>query len=421
MKIHFKFRCFVLIATALMASGCADREALKLQSASPIPQELTNEKELSDTYEAKGNNEASDLYTPLNYENQISAWISYIELADMLSDDEEEFRQNVLNMFEQLSETGCNTVYVHVRAFSDSLFESEYYALSKYLPTKNGEPCYDPLEIMTDCAHELSLSFHAWINPLRCESEEYIEASSDTLIYKWYKNSDSYDEYISLIDGHFWLNPCKSEVRELICDGVREIAQNYEIDGVVIDDYFYPTTLESFDESSYAESGGNLSLEEWRLENCSLLVSEMYSALKAENESLLFGVSPSGNIDNNYSVSYADVRLWCSEDGYLDYIAPQIYFGYENQVCPFLQTLEEWRELVTNENVKLVCALAVYKLEQENEYIENTGIIAEQISDAFESGCDGISLYSVAWLISDEQRLAQEREAVKLELSERIY
>ncbi|MBR1724478.1 MAG: family 10 glycosylhydrolase, partial [Ruminococcus sp.] len=155
-------------------------------------------------------------------------------------------------------------------------------------------------------------------------------------------------------------------------------------------------------------------LSEWRRDNCSLLVREIYTAVKSVDENIVFGVSPQGNIENNYNQMYADVYQWCSEDGYLDYICPQIYFGYYNSVCPFTETLLRWEDIVTADNVKLVCGLGLYQAEHDSEFINDTGIIARQIEDASaEVKCSGFAIYSYDSLFcKDTQRFNDEREAI---------
>lgn len=134
-----------------------------------------------------------------------------------------------------------------------------------------------------------------------------------------------------------YYNPGSEEARQLIVDGVKEIVANYNVDGIHFDDYFYPTTDASFDSGTYAayqNSGGTLSLADWRRENVNILVRQTYAAIKSINPSVKFGISPQGNMSNNYNVQYSDVAKWISTSGYVDYICPQVYFGFQNQHQP---------------------------------------------------------------------------------------
>ena len=264
---------------------------------------------------------------------------------------------------------------------------------------------------MIQKAHSLGLSFHAWINPMRCETEENMEKISDSYDLKqWYSDSEKYDEYLVKVDSdnHYWLNPGVEAVRKLIADGAAEIVKNYDVDGIHIDDYFYPTTDTYFDAGIYVENGVKESLSEWRKNNVTKMVKSIYSSVKEQNPDVLFGVSPQGNMENNYEFMYADVKKWCSEEGYLDYIVPQIYFGFENSAKPFTRTTEEWSNIVTCDNVNLVIGLGVYKIGQEDEFLQTTGIIGNQIDISQNiKNCGGIALYNYINLFEPDDKLAE--------------
>ena len=154
-------------------------------------------------------------------------------------------------------------------------------------------------------------------------------------------------------------------------------------------------------------------LDEWRRENCSLMVSEIYQAVKREDKAVLFGISPQGNIGNNYTYVNADVKRWSTEKGFADYILPQIYYGYKNDVKPFSEALEDWVELCRDKHIKLVIGTAAYKLETEAEYIEDRGIIGRQIADALDT-CDGAAVYSYGSLFGEHSgRVSEEVEYIR--------
>ena len=359
----------------------------------------------------------------VNYDEMRAVWMSYIDLSPMLTGKTEiEFKNNFDNACKNIKDLNCNTIFVHVRPFGDALYKSELYPCSKYITGAYIEKLpFDPLEIMVDTAHNYGLSIHAWINPFRLENEDAFKKYKDSyLIKQWYKNKNGYVCKVEN-DNHLWLNPGFSDVRKLIADGVEEIAQNYNVDGIHFDDYFYPTTDESFDKQCYVSVGGDKSLSLWRLENVSNVVQMIYNSVKSVNKNIVVGVSPQGNIENNYSYMYADVKKWGSTQGYVDYICPQIYFGYNNPVKPFLETLKEWKETVTCKDVKLYIGLAVYKvLEGDEEFAENTGIISRQIEDVFLSpGCKGFALYNYINVFSDKKRAVEELSSIRNVLSEK--
>ncbi|MGN0621262.1 MAG: glycoside hydrolase family 10 protein [Porcipelethomonas sp.] len=345
-------------------------------------------------------NAAEKEYTPLNYETQAAMWLTYMNYADILWDKtKDEFTESIKKELENISDSGFNTVYVHVSAFNDAYYRSDVYPQGKYCPA---DMDFDPLEIITQQAHRLGLSVHAWINPLRCQTDEEMKlVGKEFKIGEWYLSDEKKGKYIVDAGGRWYLNPAYEEVRGYICSGIGEITGKYDVDGIHIDDYFYPETDVSFDAEAFAESGGS-SLDKWRTENISRMVSEMYSTVKSSDERILFGVSPQGNIDADYDM-YADVKKWGSEAGYCDYIVPQLYYGFENETCPFEETADEWRDIVSSDEVKLVAGICTYKIgtedkwagEGRNEWIENEGIPAAQAAAAFgKSSMDGIAVYS---------------------------
>ncbi|MCD7810928.1 MAG: family 10 glycosylhydrolase [Ruminococcus sp.] len=338
----------------------------------------------------------SDDYEPLNYTNQIGTWYPYMDYAEyMQGKSADEFRAAVCEMFTQAKSQSINTVYVHVRANGDAYYDSSVFPKGTYL---DGD--YDPLQIMLEEAHKLELSFHAWINPLRCQTTEQMESLSDDFIVKQWAESNT-GTFVNIVNGRYYLNPAYEEVIDLICRGVDEIVRNYDVDGIHIDDYFYPTTSEDFDKTAFEASGAS-DLSEWRIANCNRFVHAMYESVKRVDSDILFGISPQGNIDADYSTLYADVRLWGSCVGSCDYLVPQLYYGFENETCPFAETLAEWENLVTCDSVSLIIGLAAYKLGAEDkwagaagelEWVENPDIIQQQIELVEQSSADGYALY----------------------------
>ena len=334
----------------------------------------------------------------LNYNDQHGIWLSYIDLNDMIyQKTEQEFRESFEQVCINCRSIDVNTLFVHCRAFGDALYKSQLFQRSKMLTQD-----YDPLEIMTQIAHENDLSVHAWINPFRCETGEYLEnADSSFKIVDWYNKGDDRLKYVDT-DSHYWLDPAYEEVRQLICDGVAEIIDNYDVDGIHFDDYFYPTTDTSFDETAFSASA-ETNLKKWRTDNINTMVKGVYDTIKEKNTNILFGISPQGNIDNNYNYMYADVAQWCSKSGYIDYILPQIYFGFENNTLPFETAANKWNDIVTNDDVSLYVGLAAYKIYSEDEYINNNDILSMQINYCRNLGnYSGYALYNYISLFPSE-------------------
>lgn len=340
----------------------------------------------------------------LNYDEVRGIWISYLEYSELLTGKSESvFRDNISEAFDNCVELGLNTVYVHARSHGDAYYDSELFPWSRYVSgSMNAAPSFDPLEIMVEEAHERDISIHAWINPLRLCSSSDMKNYGDHIVSDWNKDSKTSGRYVVEVNGTYYLNPAYDEVIELICDGAEEILLNYDVDGLHIDDYFYPTTDASFDSEAFKASGDSY-LSDFRFDNCDELVSALYDTVKSANADALFSVSVQGSIENNYNQLYADVEKWCSYDGYLDYIVPQIYYGFDNSTQPYSECLSRWEEICAAGGVPLVVGLTVSKIgyedvwagEGEFEWIEDRSILARQLMEAMECrSYGGVSLYS---------------------------
>lgn len=357
---------------------------------------------VDNTYSYPQNN-----YAALNYDIVNGVWISYIELYSLLTGKSElDFQTSIAAAYDKCVDLGINTVYVHVRSHGDAFYPSELYPWSKYASGYIGNyPGFDPLKIMVDEAHKRNISFHAWINPLRCmSSAEMSQVSEKFKIGEWYRHNKG--SYIVEVDHNYYLNPAYENVINLVAGGAAEIVSKYNVDGIHIDDYFYPTTDAYFDSTAFATSGYS-SLSDYRLDNCSKLVKSIYDSVKAVNQTALFGISAQGSVYNNYNAMYADVRKWCATFGYADYMAPQIYYGFENALTPFDDCLDEWLEMTSGTGIKVIPGLAVYKVGESdywagvgaNEWLENPNIIAEQIAYAkSKSRYGGFVYYSYNYL-----------------------
>ena len=363
----------------------------------------------------------SNSYTAKNYSEVRGVWISYIELSSILmGKTEDQFTASIRQVYDNCVSMGINTVYVHVRSHGDAYYPSQYFPWSRYVTGKVGvAPTFDPLEVMLREAHARNLSFQAWINPYRlCSNSDMKSVSTGYPTGNWYQTSNG-DRVVS-VGSYCYLNPAYDEAIDLIAAGVREIVTNYKVDGVHIDDYFYPTTEASFDYTAFNASGYS-SLSSFRMNNCDKTVKALYNAVKAGNSTALFGVAPQGNVQNNYYSMYADVEKWCSTAGYLDYIAPQIYFGFRNHSQPYETVLSQWQDMVTGTRVKLIPGLAVYKIGTEDssgdgryEWITDEEIIKRQIIAArAKANYGGAILYSYNYVFDSSPAIKAEMNGVK--------
>ncbi len=330
--------------------------------------------------------------SPVPSEEMRAVWLTHNEIYSMCKTGNG-FRENISSAISAVADAGINTLIVQMRPFSDALYHSGIFPSSSYLGEAQGSDYdFDALEIIIKEAKSRGVSVHAWINPYRVSYSTDFSALADSNPAKlWHSRAEDASRLIVCEKG-IWYKPSSPEVQRLIIDGACEIVRNYDIDAIHLDDYFYPVTDESIDAAEYGEYlslGGILSLAQWRREQVSCMVSGLYAAIKRIKSGVLLGISPSGKIACNIDEMYADVGRWCSEDGYVDYIAPQLYYGFLNGTCPFEKTALEWQELVKNPDVSLIFGLAAYKCgkadeyagtdEAKNEWINDSGVLLRQI------------------------------------------
>ncbi len=357
-------------------------------------------------------------YQPLNYDYVKAVWLTQFDLLGVYRTngaqrDRQSFTEMMKTVFDNIKKDGYNTVFLQMRPNADSYYPSEYYPISHYVSGAYGkEDIYDPIEIAVSLAHERGLSIHAWLNPMRAMTVDRMKSvPNEYYIKQWYNDSTKLGRFIVEINGQLYLNPAHEQVRNLIACGAAEVCAKYNVDGVHIDDYFYPTTDSSFDKTSYDEYkslGGTKTLTDFRYENIDLMVSLMYSSIKSVNKNLLFGVSPEGNIDNTYNYSYTDVYKWCSTDGYLDYICPQIYFGLEHQTHDLKKVYGIWSSIVTNPKIRVFVGMTFEKADLgvdkwagtgKNEWSEHKDILKRCLEFlGTQEKCSGISMFSYQFM-----------------------
>lgn len=316
-----------------------------------------------------------------------AVFISYIELGNNLrGKSEKEMKNTIDNMIDTASNFGFNMIILQVRTFSDAIYKSSIFPSSRSVVNKEGDLLpFDILEYFIKSSHKKEIELHAWINPYR------VSNTTDTsLISKdnpFYDLLDS-DAVMTIENKGIYYNPANKKVESLILDGIREIITNYDVDGVHFDDYFYPPSS-TIDEKEYKEAllnNNNLSLQEFRLDVISSLIKKTYNLIKEYNKNILFGISPDGNIDNNYNSNYVDTRLFATKKGYVDYLMPQVYYGFLNSTKPFEETVKSWNNLITND-IFLIPALAFYKTgnidnyakDGINEWIDYNNIISREV------------------------------------------
>ena len=363
-------------------------------------------------------------YESTEFKNTASSgvWISFSEINAMLK-SENGFKAEFQNAVEGFKQLGINEIYIHIRAYCDSLFPSSYFPL---ISAAQGLD-YDAFAYALNLCRENGIKVHAWLNPYRVLSSsgdiEKLPALSPA--YKWLKDDNPENDINVIRYSGIYLNPAESEVRELIINGVREILEKYDVDGVHIDDYFYPTTDAEFDKASYekycAGTDNPLALDDWRRANVNMMVEGCYNAVKYVNKDIKFTVSPAASVTKNYEEFYADVKEWI-RSGYIDEIIPQLYFGYNypDEGFRFEKLLSEWVKLSgINGKVKLKVGLAPYKLGSDTaadkeEWENGTDVVSRQTAECIKNGSvAGCVYFSYSSLFSPEEKNTEQREKIK--------
>lgn len=353
---------------------------------------------------------------PEKKQEKRGVFVSYIELSSYLKGkSKKKANQEIKKMVSNIDELGFNMILLQVRTFSDAIYDSSIFPWSSTISGREGvSPGYDVLKIFLNYAHQNQIELYAWINPYRIRGDEDTsDISKDNPAFS-YLGSDVVD-----INQGVFYNPAKEEVKDLIVDGVLELVQNYEVDGVLFDDYFYPNLeIDMGDYQKYQQKHPEVSLEEFRRNHVSDLVQRVYQVCH-ENDTL-FAVSPDGNIENNYQKHFADVKKWGSSTGYVDYLMPQIYYGFYNEIQAFVSVLEEWEKLASK--VELLPVLAFYKVgavdnfarSGKEEWILNDDIIMREILLTRNlKQYEGFSLFRYDYLFNKDLETATTMNEVK--------
>lgn len=342
-------------------------------------------------------------------------WISYL-IWNQLPKEQGAFQAAVDQMFDNCRSWGMNAVFVHVRSHGDAMYQSYIFPWSKF---SGGNPGYDPLAYMIESAHTRGLKFHAWINPYRITGYlmSWDDVSPDSPAKKWLADGDSSnDRYVLSHDNAYYYNPSIEEVKRLVVDGVMEVVRGYNIDGIHFDDYFYPALDDQsesrwFDKPEYMASGSGDTIVQWRRNQVSDLIRRVYQAIKTEKPQVQFGISPQGYVEHLKSDSnlFVDIDWWMSQDGFMDYIMPQLYWGFETKTASgeaapyaFEQNLNTWIELKRRGNVTLYLGLGLYKAgadvkdyNEVSEWLRRDDIISREVSAGRKSGeVGGYCFYS---------------------------
>ncbi len=320
------------------------------------------------------------------------------------------------DILDGVEEFGMNAVVFQVRPESDAFYESELEPWSRFLTGAQGEdPGYDPLAFLIEEAHERNIEVHAWLNPYRALVNRHIEAV-------WPHVSLRYPEYAyPWGDNLLWMDPGAVEVRDHIVDVVTDIVRGYNVDGIHFDDYFYPWPISGhvFPDgplyNEYVNSGGEMSLADWRRDNVNEMVRLVGEAVAAEKPHVRFGVGPFGIYKtgeppgitgtSQYDVLFSDPKKWIQER-WVDYVAPQLYWPTTSSGQPY-GTLLPWWAGLSSDGHYIFAGNALYRLGDSSAWTVNEFRLQVEIGrDYRHMHSMGNIFYHVANILSDRQGVA---------------
>ena len=266
-----------------------------------------------------------------------------------------QMQQTLTYQLDELKKMGVNAIIFQVRPECDALYESTIEPWSRFLTGRQGrapQPWWDPLDWMISECHHRNMELHAWINPYRAKTKGTTEVAVTHITARHPERCFSYD-------GQIILNPGLPENRDYICMVARDIVTRYDVDGIHMDDYFYPYPVAGLtipDNDQYRlYSNGIADRGDWRRHNVNLFIKQFYETVHDAKPWVKVGISPFGiyrnkknsaigsetNGTQNYDDLYADVLLWVN-NGWLDYCVPQIYWEIGNRSADYATLVQWW-------------------------------------------------------------------------------
>ncbi|HMK05347.1 MAG TPA: family 10 glycosylhydrolase [Ferruginibacter sp.] len=290
-----------------------------------------------------------------------------------------------IRLLEMHQRNGLNALVVQVRPATDAFYPSQYEPWSEFLTGKQGQPptpYYDPLEFMITETHKRGLEFHAWMNPYRAEFNIGRSSISPTHITRIHP-----EWFLSYGDKRYF-DPGNKEVQQYVTNVVKDVVSRYAVDAIHFDDYFYPyriTGKEFPDNAKYLQYGTAMNKDDWRRSNVDSIIFMLSRAIKKENSKCQFGISPFGvwrnqdkdpvngsktnGAQTNYDDLYADILLWL-RNGWIDYVAPQLYWEFGHKIAPYQVLLEWWSTHTYGRNCYI--GLAIYRANSNAAWKDNT-------------------------------------------------
>ena len=286
------------------------------------------------------------------------------QMKKRIAEQREQQKKDLVSLITKIHRSGCNAVMFQVVSNTDALYPSKILQWAPSLTDTPGEgPGYDPLALAVKTAHSMGMEIHAWINPLRIGKVDFPRRADNIC----YKKAELVQEH----NGRLYWDPGQPKVREYLGELATEIMTKYDLDGLHIDDYFYPDGLKGTgeqakpkknekvwnDEALFQKYGQGKTLDQWREGNIDEIVRVMHEAVHKAKPFAVFGVSPAGRLVNTQGL-YADPRNWAKQ-GTIDYLIPQIYWQHGHEIADFKKVLDSWAGIL--EDVPVIVGMAAYR------------------------------------------------------------
>ncbi|MEO3947377.1 family 10 glycosylhydrolase [Gorillibacterium sp. CAU 1737] len=313
-------------------------------------------------------------------EEMRGVWVSTVFNLDWPSSKSygnvEKQKAEYIQLLDEIQAMGMNAVFVQVRPSADAIYPSELVPWTSYLTgTAGKDPGYDPLRFLIDETHRRKMEFHAWFNPFRATAGAAPQLPANHVV-------NQHPDWIVNFGGKLYINPGIPQARAHVIDAILEVVRGYDIDGVHLDDYFYPsgeTATVKFNDNAAFQNDNNagfVNKGDWRRDNINQFVKGLSEGIQAVKPGLSFGISPYGVWRNKaddptgsdtkasmtaYDTTYADVRTWIQNE-WVDYVAPQLYWSMSRTIVRYDLIADWWANEVRGTKVKLYIGHAPYKL-----------------------------------------------------------
>lgn len=342
-----------------------------------------------------------------------AVWVSHFAGDLSAYQDAESYKKDLTTIMDNMETWGMNALVFHIRTHNNAMYDSKLNPRARWWANVNFEE-FDPLEwLITEC-HKRGIEFHAWMNPYRL--------GDSNVVGDYPEGNPANDPSLHLSNGDGKiLDPSSQVVRDFIVDTCMEVIENYDVDAIHFDDYFYISGVET------SKSG------DWKREQVNLFIKQLHDEMTAHNEkygkNVQLGISPSGIYRNGSYVAkptydekgnllsplgsytsgfahydnylYSDTLHWINE-GWIDYITPQSYWGLEHNVASYAALTRWWSWATTNKDVNLYMGMGIYMaIDGSGYWNKDTNEVEKQLLNAgMYSEIDGICVYKYASLLS---------------------